>query len=289
MAKELSVKIDSEMHGHRIEYILEKKLEISSSLIKRLKRTDGGIILNGTKTTVVTKVSEGDTLVVNIKGRETEKILPSDIPIDIIFEDDDILVVNKSGSMPVHPSGKHKTDTLANAVMHHIGSREVVHIITRLDRETSGVVLVAKNPRAAAVLTKDMKNGKFKKEYVAILNGVPEKDEGRICASIRKEEQKGIKRCVSNDGKEALTVYELVKNTEKLSLVRLFPITGRTHQLRVHMSHIGHPIYGDAMYGATQMGERTRLHCHNIIFPHPTTGEEVSFSAVIPEDFDGIL
>lgn len=289
MGKEISIKIDSEMHGHRIEYILEKHLKISSSLIKRLKREENGIMLNGVHTAVISKVGEGDILTVKIRGRETENIIPANIPIDILWEDEDILVLNKPGNISVHPSGTHKADTIANGVVYHTGNREVIHIITRLDRETSGVVLIAKNPRAAAILTEDIKNGKIQKEYIAIVNGIPNPLEGEIYAPIKKKEGKGIARCVSKDGKESLTLYEVMEKTDGLSLVKLFPITGRTHQLRVHMSHIECPIYGDSIYGAPQRGERVRLHCCKITFTHPTTEEGFIFTANIPEDFEGII
>lgn len=288
MAKVIRIKIDSEMHGHRIEYVL-KRLKVSSSLMNRLKRDGNGILLNGVQAPTIAKVSEGDTLVINIKGREAENIIPVNIPLDILWEDEDILVVNKPGTMPVHPSRAHKTDTLANAVMYYMGSREAIHIITRLDRETSGVVLIAKNPRAAAILTEDMKAGKIKKEYIAVVNGIPQPFKETICAPIKKKNGRGISRCVSEDGKEAVTLYEVMKKADGLSLVKLFPITGRTHQLRVHMSYIGHPIYGDAMYGATQSGERTRLLCRRITFLHPITGEEITASAPIPEDFTELV
>ncbi len=289
MGKEIEIKIDSRLHGHRIEYVLEKELKISSSLIKRLKRLPDGIMLNGVRATVVEKVSEGDILSVNIKGRETGNIVPANIPIDIIWEDADILVLNKPGNISVHPSGNHKTDTLANGIIYHTGSREAVHIITRLDRETSGVVLVAKNPQAAAILTDDMKSGKIKKEYIAIVNGVPEVLTGEIDAPIKKKDEKSSLRCVADDGKRAITLYSVAEKTDKFALVNLYPFTGRTHQLRVHLSYIGHPIYGDGMYGAPQIGERVRLHCYRIAFTHPIKGEKVTFTADIPEDFKGII
>ena len=289
MGKEIEIKIDSRLHGHRIEYVLEKELKISSSLIKRLKRLPDGIMLNGARATVVEKVSEGDILSVNIKGRETGNIVPANIPIDIIWEDNDILVLNKPGNISIHPSKAHKTDTLANGIIYHTGSREAVHIITRLDRETSGVVLVAKNPQAAAILTEDMKNGKIKKEYIAIVNGVPEVLTGEIDAPIKKKDEKSSLRCVADDGKRAITLYSVAEKTDKFALVNLYPFTGRTHQLRVHMSYIGHPIYGDNMYGAPQKGERVRLHCHKLTFNHPTTGECAVFTADIPDDFKDII
>ena len=289
MVKEISIKIDSELHGHRIEYVLEKELKISSSLIKRLKREEGGVMLNGVRTRVITKVCDGDVLTVNIKGKDAKNIVPAEIPLNILYEDEDVLVVNKPGNMPVHPSGLHKSDTLANAVVYYLKSRAAIHIITRLDRETSGVVLIAKNPRAAALLTEDMENGEIKKEYIAIVNGTPNPFEGTISAPIRKKAERGIARCVSDDGKESVTLYEVMGKADKLSVVKLIPITGRTHQLRVHMSYIGNPIYGDSMYGASQKGERVRLHCHRLNFLNPVTGKEVFVTAKIPDDFNGLL
>lgn len=289
MIKEIEIKIDSKLNGHRIEYVLEKELKISSSLMKRLKREENGIVLNGVRATTVTKVCEGDALTVNIKGRETERVTPVDVQLDIIWEDTDILVLNKPGNISVHPSKTHKTDTLANGVVYHMGSREAIHIITRLDRETSGLVLIAKNPQAAAILTENMKKGKIKKEYIAIVNGVPNPSRGEISAPIKKKEEKGTARCVAEDGKKAITLYEVKEKSEKLSLVKLSPFTGRTHQLRVHMSHIKNPIYGDSMYGAPQCGERVRLHCYKLEFNHPTTEENVVFTAPLPKDFEGCI
>ncbi|MBR5156305.1 MAG: RluA family pseudouridine synthase [Clostridia bacterium] len=285
MGRVLSVEINSVMHGQKIDCVLKNQFKISDALMKQLKRDKNGIMLNDAHADVIDKVSRGDILVVNIKGKNAENIIPVNIPLDVIWEDEDILVVNKPGTMPVHPSRIHINDTLLNAVMYYMANGEIVHIITRLDRETSGVVLIAKNPWAAALMGEDIKNGKIKKEYIAVVNGIPEPFKGRICAPIIKKEERKILRCVSEDGKEAVTEYELIKKTDKLSLIKLFPITGRTHQLRVHMSYIGHPIYGDSMYGAAQTGERTRLHCQRITFIHPVTGEKISVTAPTPEDF----
>ena len=192
-------------------------------------------------------------------------------------------------NISIHPSKAHKTDTLANGVIYHTGSREAIHIITRLDRETSGVVLVAKNPQAAAILTDGMKKGKIKKEYIAIVNGVPEVLTGEIDAPIKKKDEKSSLRCVADDGKRAITLYSVAEKTDKFALVNLYPFTGRTHQLRVHMSHIGHPIYGDGMYGAPQIGERVRLHCYKLEFNHPITEEKLVFTAEVPKDFEGCI
>lgn len=289
MGRVLSIKIDSELQGHRIDHVLKERLQISDALMKQLKKEKNGIMLNGTHSAVIDKVNVGDILTVNIKGKNAENIIPVNIPLDVLWEDEDILIVNKSGTMPVHPSRIHINDTLLNAVMNYTTGGEAVHIITRLDRETSGIVLIAKNPWAAALLGNEMKNEKIKKEYIAIINGSLKQSNGLICAPIKKKTEREILRFVSEDGKDAVTQYELIKKTDTLSWVKLYPITGRTHQLRVHMSYIGHPIYGDRMYGASQYGERTRLHCCKITFLHPVTREEISVTAEMPEDFKGLL
>ncbi len=280
MSKKLTLEITKELDGRKIESILEKELSVSRSLIAKLKRTDGAITLNGQSEKLITRVKEGDILSVNVKEKENS-IESAKIPLDILFEDEDIIAVNKPWGMPVHPSKNHVSDTLANGLKNYLGEDAGIHIITRLDRDTTGVVLVAKNPHSAKILTEQMKNGNIQKEYIAVVNGCPSPENGIIDAPIDRDT--GIKRKVSQNGKPALTEYEVIKNGE-FSVVRLQPKTGRTHQIRVHLSHNGHPIFGDSMYGAPQVGERTRLHCQALEFTHPQSGEKMVISAPLPED-----
>lgn len=284
MEKIIALKIDSSLHGRKIEYVLEKHLGISQTLIRRLKRVEGAITLNKKEATVTQKVFTGDELTVKIRGRAQENIIPVKLPIDIIWEDEDIIAVNKPRSMPTHPSKRHQTDTLANRIIYYLGQKSSFHSITRLDRDTSGVVLIAKNPLAAALLTEDIKKRKIHKEYIAAVNGVPNPLCGRVDAPIKKKENSGILRYVSSGGKEAVTEYKVEKICGEISIVRLYPLTGRTHQLRVHMCYIGTPIYGDGMYGASQIGEKTRLHCSIVEFKHPITKEKITVTAPIPKD-----
>lgn len=279
--KTVTLEITSRLSGRKIESILEKELQFSRSLIVKLKRTDGAVTLNGQSEKVIAKVTTGDVLTVNIPEREYGGVLKAEIPLDILFEDEDIIAVNKPPAMPVHPSRNHSSDTLANGLKFYLGENAGIHIITRLDRDTSGVVLVAKNTHMAKLLTDIMKKGNIEKEYIAIVNGCLMPSEGIIDAPIDRDT--GIKRKVSQNGKPALTEYKVIKNGE-ISAIRLFPKTGRTHQIRVHLAYIGHPIYGDIMYGAHQRGERTRLHCHKISLIHPFTGNELVITAPIPED-----
>ncbi len=289
MSKTIILEITPELSGRKIEAVLEKHLRLSRTLITRLKRTDGAVLLNGEETPLIRTVEAGDILAVNVLGKYTDGIISVKMELDILLEDDDMIAVNKPAGMPAHPSGQHKTDTLANGVMYHLGEKTAFHVITRLDRETSGVVIIAKNAHSAKLLTEKMKNGNIQKEYIALINGTPNPIKGQINAPIRKEEGRSIKRIVSPDGKEALSTYEVIGSRENLSLIKLNPITGRTHQLRVHMAHIGHSIYGDEMYGAPQRGERTRLHCHRISFIHPMTEKEITVKSPIPDDIENLF
>ena len=166
MSKKITLKTDASLDGRRIEYVLKTHLGISSSQINRLKRNEKGILLNGNRAKVIERVKEGDSLEINIEGKEAKNVTPSHIPLDIIFEDSEMIVVNKTRSMPVHPSRTHCDDSLLNAVMYHTGGEKAFHIITRLDKDTSGVVLIAKNPISAAKLTEDIKCGRIKKSML---------------------------------------------------------------------------------------------------------------------------
>lgn len=290
MDKKVTITVDETLAGQRIDSILKTHMGFSGALIIGLKKTSDGIMLNGERANANVKTQKGDILSVTIHSEKSSDIMPVKMPLDILYEDDDIIVVNKPHSMPTHPTRRHLDDTLANGIMYYFKNRNFIfHAITRLDRDTSGIVLIAKNPLVAQILSEEMKNKKIYKEYVAVVNGVPKNPSGRICAPIRRKENGGILREVASCGKEAVTEYEVEKSFVGVSLVRLKPITGRTHQLRVHMSHIGNPIYGDYMYDAPQKGERTRLHCEKITFKHPFREDEITVKAPIPYDIKTLI
>lgn len=280
--KKLTVIIDKSLDGKRIESVL-KSMEISKTLQGRLKRTGNAVLLDGSPARIVDRVYEGNRLEIIIPERKKSDIFKWNFPLDILYEDEDILAVNKPRSMPTHPSKNHQTDTLANAVAHYLNEDITFHAITRLDKDTSGIVLIAKNAHGAKKLTEDIKKNNIQKEYTAIVNGSVEPPIGTASFPIERA-GKGMRRCVSETGKKAITRYETEKKGQNFSLVRLFPITGRTHQIRVHLSHMGNPIYGDSMYGAVQEGEKTLLHCRKITFIHPIKNEEITVEAPLPED-----
>ncbi len=290
MKKIIEIQIDSGLDGRKIRYILRNHMGLSANLVRRMKYTEGGILLNGKEAKQDTVVHRGDTLLLTVCDKPSENIVPTKMELDILYEDADMIAVNKPRQMPTHPSQNHHADTLANGLMYYFRDSDFTfRVITRLDRDTSGVVLVAKNAMAAQKLSMSMQNGNIRKEYVAAVCGVPSPLEGTITAPIRREKDSVILRCVAPDGKAAVTDYCTEKTQSGISFVRLLPRTGRTHQLRVHMKHIGTPIYGDDLYGAPQTDESTRLHCRKLMFTHPISGAQIEIKAPVPEDISGLF
>lgn len=282
--REFNLTVTDIFDGRDIKFILKAHFGFSDAMITRLKKGEG-ILLNGEKKYVIERVKAGDVLKVTLFEERSENIVPNDIPINILYEDEDILAVFKPSDMPTHPSIKHFEGTLANAVMHYY--RDIpftFRAVTRLDRDTSGVVIIAKNAVSQDKLSRQLATGEFQKEYVALCVGVPSERSGIIDAAIKREKEGIIKRCISEEGKRAVSEYEVLKENSGMSLIRLIPHTGRTHQLRLHLSHIGTPIYADFLYGEDISGERIRLHCRKVKFIHPFSGEEMEIVAPVPDD-----
>ncbi len=264
----------------RMSDYLKGRLKFSSALITRVKY--GGVRLNGEVVTMRATVKLGDTVTVSFPDEESGGIEPADIALDIVYEDEDILAVNKPENMPTHPSRGNHLPTLANAVMGYFDGRFVFRAITRLDRDTSGLVIIAKNPLSAARLCDAMRRGEIKKQYTALVSGAPESP-GVIDAPIRREAEGSIKRCVAPDGKPALTKYEVIKVTDDgNSLCSVVPITGRTHQIRVHFAHIGHPLVRDFLYGERGSEGSYKLACTSLELKHPSSGEILKLGIKAP-------
>lgn len=268
----------------KIQSVL-KRFGFSDTLIKSLKTCSSAVCLDTIPAKMTDCVHRNQTLSVTLSEKPS-LITPSDLPLDILYEDDDIIAVNKPRNMPTHPSYEHTSDTLANAVMHYFGSDFTFHAITRLDKDTSGVVLIAKHALSAHLLTKSIKSDNIQKNYLAVVCGIPSPLKGRIDAPIEK--QGGLLRAVSENGKTALTFYETLKHNDTHSFVSLNPITGRTHQLRVHMAHIATPIYGDILYNPNFSDGVLRLHCSSLAFVHPITKKQMTLTAPLPSDMDMI-
>ena len=257
---------------------MRKELGFSTSLIAKVKY--GGIKINGLQVTMRATLKTGDILSVSFPLEQSENIPPIDIPIDIVYEDDYLIAINKPCNMPVHPSRGNSLPTLANAIMAYINKPFVFRAINRLDRDTSGIVLIAKDPLSAALMCKAIKKGEFTKKYIGIVEGCPEKNKGEIEAPIERENEGSIKRIVREDGKYSLTRYKVLDVTrDGNSICELEPVTGRTHQLRVHMAYIGHPLKNDFLYGTRGENDTYKLHCSYIKFIHPFTKKEIEINA----------
>ena len=238
---------------------------VSHSLLKKLKKLHDGILVNGVHQNVIYVLKENDILTLNIydtKEEENQHLEPIDLPIEIIYEDSNITVVNKPYGMPTHESINNRGNSLANALAYRYKDRPYVFRATnRLDKDTSGVVITANNKMYSAILSDKIKIGKVKKTYIAVVEGMLT-DNGRIEAPIDRFDKSIIKRVVREDGEYALTEYKSLCANEYFSVILVTPKTGRTHQIRVHMAYIGHPLAGDTLYGACSKEiERQALHC----------------------------
>ena len=289
MIRKIQYTIDDSFAGKQVLSFLKYK-NFSSRLIKELKRNPHGILIGNKKVTVLKTLKKGDVLTVYIKEKDegAENITPVYHPIDILYEDKDVLVCVKPPFMATHPSQDNYGTTLANALCYHFeknGGPATIRPVNRLDKNTSGLILIAKNMHAAGVLSDDLRQKKIKRTYLAFVEGCPEDKKGTIDAPIKRCEGSTIKRCVDVDGDRAVTHYEVLKEGE-FSLVRLWLETGRTHQIRVHMSHIGNAVAGDFLYGTEFSGGLSRhaLHSYTLEFTHPVTNEVMKFTAEMPED-----
>ena len=256
------------------EYL--KRQGLSVTLVKKAKF--GGIRLNGETVTVRREIRAGDKIELFVEEQKSDGIPPMNIPLKILYEDDDILAVDKPTNMPTHPSKGNNLPTLANAVMNYYGGDFVFRSVNRLDRDTSGIVIIAKNQMSAGALSSSMKRGQWKKKYHAQVDGKPSQDTGTIDAPIERIEEGNIKRTVRSDGKRAVTEYRVISSEGETSLCEISLLTGRTHQIRVHMAYIGHPLTSDFLYG-TPSEKEYFLRCVEISFPHPRSGEKIVIKA----------
>ena len=284
--------------GLTVKEILTNELGFSKRAITSLKLRPDGILINGEHATVRAKIKENDVLTINSEDNvnNEEKLVPSSVLPDVIYEDDDIIALNKPPFMPTHQSQGHFCDTLANSLAYYFklqGRPFVFRSINRLDRNTSGIVLVAKNRLASSKLSDQMKNDGISKSYVAILQGEINNDENVIETHIRRKEKSIILReaCEkTDDSKIAITSYKVLSKKNGLSLVLAAPITGRTHQLRVHFAHVGAPILGDDLYGtSSNLINRHALHAYKLNFSHPKTNEKMELFAPLPSDMQRII
>ena len=282
------------LREERIDKYLTEELGISRSTVKKMI-DEGFVLVNGKKAKASLILSETDELFVKDGFIKEASFEAEDIPINIVYEDDDLLVINKKSGMVVHPGNGNTSGTLVNALMHYtknLSNKEAFRpgIVHRIDKDTSGIMLVAKNDKAHDILAEGFKNKTIKREYIALVCGVIGEDSGVIDAPIGRDAKDRKKMCVtSENSKKAVTHFKVLKRYEHYTLLRLILDTGRTHQIRVHMKYIGHPVYNDPVYGKAYNDFGQFLHSASIDFEQPTTHEHLHFECDVPKEFQDFL
>lgn len=272
-----------------------KQKGFSRQIIIQLKKTSQGILVNNQWAYVRTPLRTNDILTLRLlEEAPSENIVPVSLPLDIIYEDEDILLINKPADMPVHPSINNYDNTLANGIAHYYkmqGETFVFRCINRLDRDTTGLLIIAKNALSASILSNQMKRREIHRTYLAVVSGNPKKDTDTITAPIARKENSAIERCIDfQNGEQAVTHYQLITSREDYSLLKLSLETGRTHQIRVHMKYIGNPLLGDYLYNPDfSKIQRVALHSYRLNFIHPITEKTMDFSIPLPEDMANLF
>ncbi|MCR4252733.1 RluA family pseudouridine synthase [Streptococcus uberis] len=278
--------------GARLDKALADLTDLSRSQANdEIKK--GTVLVNGEPVKAKYTVKEGDIISYQLPEEEILDYEAEDIPIDIVYEDEDLAIINKAQGMVVHPSAGHSSGTLVNALLYHIKDLSTINgvvrpgIVHRIDKDTSGLLMIAKNDKAHHILADELKAKKSLRKYLAIVHGNLPNDRGMIEAPIGRSEKDRKKQAVTAKGKDAITRFQVVERFGDFTLVELSLETGRTHQIRVHMAYIGHPVAGDPLYGPrkTLAGNGQFLHAQTLGFTHPSTGEMVTFTAEPPVIF----
>jgi len=297
MESKLIINISDEETGERIDSFLSGKTEFTRTRIQQLIK-EHNITVNGKATKSSYKIEKDDKIVIEVPEAETTEIKPENIKIDIVYEDSYIVVINKQAGLVVHPAHGHYSGTLVNAILYHIKDLSGINgeirpgIVHRLDKDTSGLIVIAKNDKVHVTLTEMFQEKKIRKTYLAILKGKLNKSEGKVVTQIGRDKNDRKKMTVIDDitkGKTAITNYRVISQNSLFTLVKVNIETGRTHQIRVHMRHLGYPILGDSVYGRKDNEKRQMLHAYRLEFLHPVTGNPMEFIGEIPEDFQRAL
>ena len=315
MANDITYRLTEADEGLYVKEVLQRRFSLSSRLMRKIK-ISGQIALDGQKARLRDKGCPGQMLTVSFP-KESSYFDPENIPLDVVYEDDDLLVVNKQPFLVVHPTKNYQSGTLANALAYRLqerGESWKIRFINRLDRDTSGLVLVAKNGHAQDAVSAQMEQGTTEKKYLALVHGLFEEAEGRIDAPIDKDPDHKARRMVREDGYPSVTLYKVLdswnvpdlgpdfapwqgaKRIDGYSLVELTLLTGRTHQIRVHLTHLGHPIAGDELYGqlfgyeaGTDVLNRQALHAYSLRLKQPLTGESIHLQTPMPDDIKACI
>lgn len=275
-----------------LKEVLLDKLNFSVRSLSKMKRYKT-VKVNNTYIRPADKINKGDLIEVRIE-EDMADFKPQDLKLSILYDDFDIIMVNKPPFMVVHPTKSHYENTIANGITHYIMEKDEkvkVRFVNRLDMNTSGLVIVAKNPYAQFVLSSDMKDDKVEKMYIAVVKGIVESDFGTINEPIYRPTDDSIKRIVHEDGQPSVTHFEVVERLKDATVLKLKLETGRTHQIRVHLNHIGHGIIGDELYGYVDENliQRQALHAFSLKFKQPRTREDLEFNAPLPKDMEELI
>ena len=290
MSRRLELVVTPELAGVKVDTLLKRHLHLSGTVVRRVKWLEDGILVDGLRVNTRFCPAAGQVLSVRLSDPvRNSGIVPAPGPLDIVHEDDNLIVLNKAAGVPVHPGPGHFSDTLGNFLVDYYektGQEGDFHPVHRLDRGTSGLLVAAKHPHAQEVLKGQLHTPEFRRVYLAVCEGVPDPPSGVIDAPLGPRPGSLMEQMVRPDGKPARTKYGVLRRWGSRALVSLELETGRTHQIRVHMAHIGHPLTGDFLYGAEDRDliPRPALHSGYLSFRHPITGENMQFSVPLPED-----
>ena len=294
-ARYLTLNITPELAGLEVNTLLRRTLGLSGTVLRRVKWLEDGVTLDGARVNVRVRAAQGQTLAVRMTDpKPSSGVVPAPGPLDIVYEDPDLTVLNKAPGVLVHPGHGHFDDTLGNYLMYHYrqsGDESGFHPVHRLDKGTSGLVVIAKHPHAQEKLKNQLHTGDFRRVYLAVCDGVPPAPSGLIDAPIGRTEGSLMAREVRPGGQPARTRYRVIRACGPRSLVELELETGRTHQIRVHMAHLGCPLTGDFLYGTEDdsLISRPALHSARLELTHPITGERLRFSAPLPADLAALI
>ena len=286
MGRKMAFTVPESYDEKKVISYLKGEVKISARLLKVLKRTENGITLNGEHIRTIDPIHTGDILAVDIPCPDGE-IAPVEMPLDVLYEDDDLIIINKSPFLACHPTHNHQGDTLANALVYHLqslGKPTMFRAVGRLDKGTSGIVICALNKHCASFVPRTVS-----KEYYAVVGGCLE-DTGTIDAPIYRPDPMKTLRAVGEGGDRAVTHWTVIKKNDSRSYVRINLETGRTHQIRVHFASLGMPLAGDSMYGTDPEGlGHQLLHCGKVTFTHPVTRQQMTVTAPLPEDMRRVV
>lgn len=289
MKKTLSIPITEELNGLKIKAVLSQEVGLSRREISRLKFTENGILLNGDNVYITALVKTGDELMITFADHDLAHYTRIIGSPEILYEDEDLVVVNKPAGMPCHPSHEHLDDDMGTLLQNRYGPSFTIRAIGRLDKDVSGIMLYAKNQPAAARLSRQRTKGSLKKTYTAIAEGIFAAKKDRLTYRLSRREGRRD-RLITSDGLECVTEYQVIEEVNDLSVLSVSIITGRTHQIRAGMADAGHPLCGDRLYGGqTDRISRPALHCRQLVFSQPFTKQPIIIECEIADDMKMLL